>query len=126
MRKSVIWIPVVMVGAMVYWTLALGFGGLSLMTVTLFQDNADTSDSATGSVKDSYQSITVNLTGAAELEQAQAHEAVPVTVDLVADPDPAGASVGMPSGLSAGSDESGQGAHGGGRTSDQGPGQTAF
>jgi hypothetical protein len=118
MRKSVIWIPVVMVGAMVYWTLALGFGGLSLMTVTLFQDNTDTSDSATGSVKDSYQSITVNLTGASELEQVQAHEAVPVTVDLVADPD----SMGEP----AGSDESGQGAHGGGRTSDQGPGQTAF
>jgi hypothetical protein len=121
MRKSVIWVPVVMVGAMVYWTLALGFGGLSLMTVTLFQDNADTSDSATGSVKDSYQSITVNLTGPADLEQAQVHEAIPVTVDLVADPDDPAAEPAR----SSGSGESGQGARGG-RASDQGPGLTAF
>ena len=116
MRKSVIWIPVVMVGAMVYWTLALGFGGLSLLTFApLFEDGGDTADSATVLPKDSYQSITVNLTGAAELEQAQAHEVAPVSVDLVAEPD------------FRGGDEGGQGAHGGGRShDDQGPGQTAF
>jgi len=34
MRRWMLWIPVLMVAAVVYWTLALGLGGLSLMALT--------------------------------------------------------------------------------------------
>jgi hypothetical protein len=133
MRKSVIWIPVLLVGAMVYWTLALGFGGLSLMTMTVFQDSdsSDPFDSAAG-VKDSYQSITVNLShGPNSAEGAEPAAAtqepcptVPLTVDLIPDHESgAGKARGQRQGQG---DEGGEGNRGGARRPDPGPGATAF
>jgi hypothetical protein len=125
MRKSVIWIPVLLVGAMVYWTLALGFGGLSLLTMTFFDDNesVDPCDSAAG-FKDSYQSITVNLSPAANPTEGaelagsrqEPSQTTPLTVDLIPDHDPGAGS----------GDEGGEGNRGGVPRSDQGPGATAF
>ncbi len=34
MRRWFLWFPVVMVGSLFYWTVALGLGGLSLMAVS--------------------------------------------------------------------------------------------
>jgi hypothetical protein len=34
--RWVIWLPAMMVGAMLYWTMALGLGGLSLMAASAF------------------------------------------------------------------------------------------
>lgn len=137
MPKSVIWIPLLLVGAMVYWTLALGFGGLSLMTVTLFQDDGADEAEGPASLKDSYQPITVNFVGADDVdhslaqgpgqvnpqgavgqngEQAGQIEGVPLHVDLVPDHEGHDSFVG----------ESGQGLRGGARRADPGPGDTAF
>jgi hypothetical protein len=61
-NKSVVWIPVLLMGAMVYWTLALGFGGLSLVRLTSEMPSPE------WDARDSYQSITVNLSESAEAE----------------------------------------------------------
>lgn len=63
--KSVVWIPVLLVGAMVYWTLAFGLGQRSLDALLrdgLWSIPADDD----GFPRDSYQSITVNLSETAE------------------------------------------------------------
>jgi hypothetical protein len=111
--NSVVWIPVLLVGAMVYWTLAFGFGGLSLMTLTQFENGDDASDWL---VKDSYQSITVNLSDSPDPVETQTPEAAQVKVDLVPD---RGSEAGDPIGQGQG-----QGARGG--VTRQGPGNTAF
>jgi hypothetical protein len=118
MRKwSIIWVPVLLVGAMTYWTLALGFGGLSLITLTSGLSDPDGMD------RDSYQSIVVNLSEPTEGEAAEAvsHEVdfiegpteqVPIKVDLVSGGGPTahgGAGQGSASG-----------------TTHSEPGQTAF
>jgi len=64
-NKSIVWIPVLLVGAMVYWTLALGFGGLSLVSLTSELPGPE------GDARDSYQSITVNLSESPESEAAE-------------------------------------------------------
>lgn len=150
MRKSIIWIPVLFVGSMVYWTLAVGLGGLSLVSVTAdavpyrgsliesgggddqapgdFLRNPD----GTGAKDPTFQSITVKLGDSLALTDQAGGS---VTVDLVSDR------------LSAGDDditaeEPGRGRadessqstpddaerRGSGRRSrtDQGPGETAF
>src|SRR5262245_5926964 len=87
-NRSIVWIPVLLVGAMVYWTLALGFGGRSLMFLT--SDDAPCGGLAP---RNSYQPITVNVSDTAE--QQAAPEAVldaeaqsgGVRVDLVPESD---------------------------------------
>jgi len=110
-NKSVVWIPVLLVGAMVYWTLALGFGGLSLVSLTSELPSPE------GDARDSYQSITVNLSDSVETDLA---------VDLAPDLDVAAART-----LEQGdrpqvppAEGGGQGLTGG--TVRTGPGQTAF
>jgi hypothetical protein len=110
-NKSVIWIPVLLVGAMVYWTLALGFGGLSLVSLTADLPLPE------GDARDSYQSITVNLTESADLqgqvttEEPQVQETgVPVELVPAGDiprPNTAAAQGGL--GLSGGSLRAGPG-----------------
>ena len=89
MRRWVMWIPVLMMGALLYWTLALSFGGLSLLTFSALHDSdALEPDGASLSARDGYQPITVNLAGAviaADRARAQADE------DVEPDPAPAGA-----------------------------------
>lgn len=125
MRKSVVWMPVLLVGAMVYWTLALGFGGLSLMSLTSGCEIPDPE----GSVRDSYQSIHVNLGDAPQLNGEGVGS---VTVDLVSDHELTRAAGidrgGSGQGAAAQQGSSPQGdRRGGGRPArDLGPGETAF
>lgn len=139
MRKSIIWIPVLFVGSMVYWTLAVGLGGLSLVSVTadavpyrgsLIESGGGDDQSpadflknhdGTGAKDTTFQSITVKLGDSLELTDQPGGS---VTVDLVSDR------------LSAGDeeDESTRNApddadlRGSGKRSrtDRGPGETAF
>ena len=118
MRRWMMWLPVLMIGSLVYWTIALNFGGLSLMALTTY--SFDSSGSEGGDqgdrqddrhelgLKDSYQPITVKVVDHAEAVTAD--EAAAVTVDVVPDREP----------------ERGAGDRGGSLRADQGPGATAF
>jgi len=112
-NKSVVWIPVLLVGAMVYWTLALGFGGLSLVSLTAELPLPE------GDARDSYQSITVNLTESPE-SSGQADE--------VLAPEPGGAVDLVPAGdiprPNTAAEQGGLGLSGGSLRA--GPGNTAF
>jgi hypothetical protein len=118
MRKWILWIPVLMVGSMIYWTIALNFGGLSLLALSTDAVPASAVDDL-NDLRDSYQPITVNLTGAAD-ETANAEsdsansDSEPVVVDVVSDHDRD----------NAGSDQRGAGDRNG--RVDTGPGETAF
>jgi hypothetical protein len=117
-NKSVVWIPVLLVGAMVYWTLALGFGGLSLMRLTSEMPSSE------GDAHDSYQSITVNLSESVEAEavESQALDRGEPREALLPDLD-----VPRAQATTAGDDSVGQGGLGlAGGTVRTGPGQTAF
>ena len=39
-RRWLVWFPVLMVGSLLYWTVALGLGGMSLMAVTALSAGA--------------------------------------------------------------------------------------
>lgn len=82
--KTVVWIPVVLVGAMVYWTLAFGLGQRSLDAMLrdgLWSIPAD--DDAFP--RDSYQSITVNLSESGEQTEPGAEDAVGTGIEELAD-----------------------------------------
>jgi hypothetical protein len=120
MRKWAIWIPMLMIGSMLYWTLALSFGGLSLMTFATPPD-PDVVDAAGTLGNDVYQPITVNLFGLPGSEASDPSDTpetgqapASVTVDLVSDHE------------SGHNDEQGQGDRGGDVRTDRDPGQTAF
>lgn len=118
-NSSVVWIPVLLVGSMLYWTLALGFGGLSLMRATQNANPCFIDESVEASVHEGvseYQSITVNLGDALD---ATGHSAV--TVDLVSAPDDGDANEIAPA--VAGEDRRGSGRR---SRTDRGPGETAF
>lgn len=122
-NKSVVWIPVLLVGAMVYWTLALGFGGLSLVSLTAELPAPE------GDARDTYQSITVNLSDSVETDLQYLRVQDP-GVTGEADLAPALAGPPAPTGDQGESariplDEvGGHGLTGG--TARSGPGQTAF
>ncbi|MEP6652564.1 MAG: hypothetical protein ABJA82_04345 [Myxococcales bacterium] len=126
MRKSIIWIPVLFVGSMVYWTLAVGLGGLSLVgatadTVPYRGSVIESAAAGTGVQDTTFQSITVKLGDSLELTDQPGGS---VTVDLVSDHQSAGDE----------EDESTRNApddvdlRGSGKRSrtDRGPGETAF
>lgn len=83
MRKWILWIPVLMVGSMVYWTIALNFGGLSLLALSTYAV-PPSSDEAMD-VRDSYQPITVNVAG--EDSAVPSGDDDEVMVDVVSDRD---------------------------------------
>jgi hypothetical protein len=107
MRKLILWVPVLMVGSLLYWTIALNFGGLSLLALSSFAIPAD--DPLVDRLDhDSYQPITVNVNlsdGDDPSLQAPVDDD-PVVVDVVSDHD-----------TTRGAGE---------RRSDQGPGKTDF
>ena len=114
-NSSVVWIPVLLVGSMLYWTLALGFGGLSLMRATQDATPCLIDESVEASVYEGvgeYQAITVNLGDALDATGQSA-----VTVDLVSAPDDG-----------TGDELADEDRRGNGRRSrtDRGPGETAF
>lgn len=111
MRKVILWVPVLMVGSLLYWTIALNFGGLSLLALSSFAIPAD-EPLVDRFDHDSYQPITVNVNlsdGDDPALQAPAGDD-PVVVDVVSDHD------------TARSDQHGAGEH----RNDQGPGKTDF
>ena len=73
MRRWYMWVPVVVVASLLYWTVALGLGGLSLMAASALsvrQDfSVEVSDQATGNRYDqSYDPIVVHLEESVEPE----------------------------------------------------------
>ena len=100
MRKWAIWIPVLMVASLLYWTVALGLGGLSLFAVTAFDCGHDyaPAQKVGAKVSDSDTPITVNLVDpssasaaddADDADDAEDTAGAGVTVDLVEDSAPA-------------------------------------
>ncbi len=83
MRKWILWIPVLMVGSMVYWTVALNFGGLSALA--LYTCVASSSSDEASDLRDSYQPITVQIPGNEEANAATDDDDA-VIVDVVSDP----------------------------------------
>ena len=86
MRKWILWIPVLMVGSMIYWTIALSFGNLSLLalsTYTVGEYMDERADNGPG-LRDSYQPITVQIPG---IEQASSNDDDSVDVEVVSDRD---------------------------------------
>jgi len=120
MRRSVVWIPFLLVGSMMYWALALGLGGLSLMTMT-----SEALPCGEGLTRDGFQSITVNLGDSLE---PPSEETDSLTVDLISDHDPAHAGQGDTGGGPQLRDEPRHLDRNSGRRprSDRGPGETAF
>lgn len=108
MRKWILWIPVLMVGSMIYWTIALSFGNLSLLALSTYALEEQADDLPR--LRDSYQPITVQIPGT---EQAAAtDDDDSVVVDVVSDQD---------------RDDVRSAAHPEQRrAADPGPGQTAF
>jgi hypothetical protein len=97
-RKTFRWIvllPVLMIGSMVYWSVAIGLGGLSLMAASALSTSTDTTlgvsqdteteGSTTFDVGDGTSTITVHLEESAEPEDvndnAGAAGFTPVTDD---------------------------------------------
>jgi hypothetical protein len=75
MRTWLVWIPVLMVGSLIYWTVALGLGGMSLMEVSSLSVNdgalvlSGDIDSATVTPpRDGYEPIIVHLEESVEPE----------------------------------------------------------
>ena len=81
-RRWLVWIPVLMVASLMYWTVALGLGGMSLMAVsalsqdrepnfvvkgtTTMGDDTDTAEAT--SPRDGYEPIVVRLEESVEPE----------------------------------------------------------
>jgi len=119
MRKLILWVPVLMVGSLMYWTVALNFGGMSLVALSsCVLPPEDLGVSA----RDSYQMISVthprSVSFPADVDVKMDADDVraflpddePVVVDIVSDRD------------GPRSDQRGAGD----RRNDQGPGETAF
>ena len=80
LRRWLVWIPVLMVASLLYWTVALGLGGMSLMAVsalsqehdsqlfTLPPSGGDTDTAAATSSRDGYEPIVVHLEESVEPE----------------------------------------------------------
>jgi len=77
-RSWLVWLPVLMVASLLYWTVALGLGGMSLMAVSALSGNdgaggigmaggGDT-DTAPASARDGYEPIIVHLEESVEPE----------------------------------------------------------
>jgi len=83
MRKWILWIPVLMVGSMVYWTIALNFGNLSLMALSTYAVGEYMDEGR--DLRDSYQPITVQIPGTEEANAVPADDDEQVVVDVVSE-----------------------------------------
>jgi len=83
MRKWILWIPVLMVGSMVYWTIALNFGNLSLMALSTYAVGEYMDEGR--DLRDSYQPITVQIPGTEEATATSTDDDDQVVVDVVSD-----------------------------------------
>jgi len=126
MRKWIPWVPLLMFGSLVYWTVALNFGGLSLMRLSSYvlplagdPSPCFLDDAYLDNNRDSYQPITVHLAGQDELGLRTGDDA-PLSVDVVFDQETARQTARETARI----DQRGAGDRSG-RT-DTGPGETAF
>ena len=72
-RRWLVWLPVIMVASLMYWTVALGLGGMSLMAVSALSGNdgtgslglsaarGDTDTDTAAAPRDGYEPILVHL-----------------------------------------------------------------
>ena len=80
-RRWLVWLPVVMVASLLYWTVALGLGGMSLMAVSALSGSdgaggglgitatgADTDTAQATPPRDGYEPIVVHLEESVEPE----------------------------------------------------------
>jgi hypothetical protein len=78
-RRLLVWLPVVMVASLLYWTVALGLGGMSLMAVSALSGGDNPSalglsaagtdtDTAQAGPRDGYEPIIVHLEESVEPE----------------------------------------------------------
>jgi hypothetical protein len=78
-RRWLVWIPVLMVASLLYWTVALGLGGMSLMAVSALSQEHDPqlftlppsggdTDTAAATSRDGYEPIVVHLEESVEPE----------------------------------------------------------
>ncbi|HET6146428.1 MAG TPA: hypothetical protein VFH68_02790 [Polyangia bacterium] len=80
-RRWLIWLPVVMVASLLYWTVALGLGGMSLMAVSALSGSdgaggfaigatsgSDTDTAQATAPRDGYEPIIVHLEESVEPE----------------------------------------------------------
>jgi hypothetical protein len=81
-RKWLVWVPVLMVASLLYWTVALGLGGISLMAVSalsggqeggivgldLSSTTSDTDTAEASPPRDGYEPIVVRLEESVEPE----------------------------------------------------------
>jgi hypothetical protein len=73
MRRWYLWVPVVMVASLMYWTVALGLGGLSLMAASALSQGQDLGfgpydQAVTNRYDQSYDPIVVHLEESVEPE----------------------------------------------------------
>jgi hypothetical protein len=79
-RRWLVWLPVIMVASLLYWTVALGLGGMSLMAVSalsgsegtgplgLSASGGDTDTAPAATPRDGYEPIIVHLEESVEPE----------------------------------------------------------
>lgn len=77
-QRWLVWLPVVMVASLLYWTIALGLGGMSLMAVSALSGSdgaggglglgADTDTGQATLSRDGYEPIVVHLEESVEPE----------------------------------------------------------
>ena len=76
LKRWIVWVPVLMVASLMYWTVALGLGGMSLMEVsslsrtdgTIGLSLADSDGTAAAPPHDGYEPIIVHLEESVEPE----------------------------------------------------------
>jgi hypothetical protein len=81
-RRWLVWLPVIMVASLLYWTVALGLGGMSLMAVSALSGSdgagslglstigGDTDTAPAAAPRDGYEPILVHLEESVEPEDA--------------------------------------------------------
>ncbi len=72
-RSWLVWLPVLMVASLLYWTVALGLGGMSLMAVSALSGNDGAggigmAGGDTDTARDGYEPIIVHLEESVEPE----------------------------------------------------------
>jgi hypothetical protein len=99
MRRWLLWIPILMVASLVYWTVALGLGGVSLMAMSALSSGGDEAprlaapaptDSETGGVgapRDGYEPILVRIEESEEPEDVDDNAGCGFTEEVVGAPE---------------------------------------
>jgi hypothetical protein len=99
--RWLLWIPVLMIAALLYWTVALGLGALSLMAVTQLSvgegagvsptdvalATPDTGGGGVGAPRDGFEPILVRIEESAEPEDVDDNAGCGLTDEVARPPD---------------------------------------